>query len=185
LSERRDLKISVYIATSLDGFIARKNDELDWLPFPNENTADGDYGYGEFIKSVDYIVMGRRTFEKALTFGEWLYHEKRVVVLSSQSIVFSPKLSGSVECMAGSPGEIISGLAKRGGRHLYIDGGKTIQQFLDCGVVNRLIITRVPILLGQGIPLFGPLQRDIELKHMNTRAFSSGLVQSEYEILHR
>ena len=169
---------SVFIGTSVDGFIARKNDELDFLP------EDGGepHGYTEFIASVDAIVIGRKTFEKVLTFGSWAYGKKRVVVLSSRPVDLSVVRGGVVEQMAGDPAEIVSQLAARGVHNLYIDGGVTIQRFLRAGMIQRLIITRVPVLIGEGVPLFGALPHDVRLRHVATRSYPSGLVQSEYEV---
>ncbi len=169
---------SVFIGTSVDGFIARKNDELDFLP----EGGGEPHGYNEFIASVDAIVIGRKTFEKVLTFGAWAYGKKRVVVLSSRPIDLSVVRGGVVEQMAGAPAEIVSQLAARGVHNLYIDGGVTIQRFLRAGMIQRLIITRVPVLIGEGVPLFGALPRDVRLRHMATRSYPSGLVQSEYEV---
>jgi len=169
---------SVFIGTSVDGFIARKNDDLDFLPEDSE-----PHGYTEFIASVDAIVMGRKTFEKVLTFGAWPYGEKRVVVLSNRPIDLSVVSGGVVEQMAGEPAEIVAQLAARGIHNLYIDGGVTIQRFLRAGMIQRLIITRVPVLIGEGVPLFGPLKHDVRLRHVATRHYPSGLVQSEYEVV--
>ena len=168
---------SVFIGTSVDGFIARKNDDLDFLPEDCE-----PHGYTEFIAGVDAIVMGRKTFEKVLTFGSWPYGEKRVVVLSSRPIDLSVVSAGVVEQMAGEPAEIVAQLAARAIHHLYIDGGVTIQRFLRAGMIQRLIITRVPALIGEGVPLFGALPHDVRLRHIATRHYPSGLVQSEYEV---
>jgi dihydrofolate reductase len=168
---------SVFIGISVDGFIARKNDDLDFLP---ENCEP--HGYTEFIASIDAIVMGRKTFEKVLTFGSWPYGKKHVVVLSSRPIDLSVVSGGVVEQMAGEPAEIVAQLAARGIRNLYIDGGVTIQRFLRAGMIQRLIITRVPVLIGEGVPLFGPLAHDVRLRHVATRQYPSGLVQSEYEV---
>ena len=171
------MTVSVFVGTSLDGFIARANGALDWLP------ADGEpHGYDEFIASVDAIVIGRKTFETVLGFGGWAYGSKRVVVLSSRPLDLSPAKGGVVEQMAGPPAEIVARLAAGGIHHLYVDGGITIQGFLRAGVVDRLIITRVPVLIGAGIPLFGSLLHDIRLRHVATRHFPSGLVQSEYQV---
>jgi dihydrofolate reductase len=168
----------VFIGTSVDGFIARPNDDLDFLP-----AGGGErHGYNEFIASVDAIVIGRKTFEKVLTFGDWPYGDKRVVVLSSRPIDLSVVRGGVVEQMAGQPAEIVAQLAARGVHHLYVDGGVTIQRFLRAGAIQRLIITRVPVLIGEGVPLFGALAHDIRLRHIATRHFPSGLVQSEYEV---
>ncbi len=170
---------SVFIGTSVDGFIARPNDDLDFLP-----PGGGEpHGYDEFMASVDAIVIGRKTFQKVLTLGPWPYGEKRVVVLSSRPLDFSAAVGGVVEQMSGSPAEIVSQLAASGAHHLYIDGGITIQRFLREGLIQRLVITRVPVLIGQGIPLFGALPHDIQLRHVATRHYPSGLVQSEYQIL--
>ena len=170
--------VSVFIGTSVDGFIARKNDELDFLP----EGGGEPHGYTEFIASVDAIVIGRKTFEKVLSFGSWPYGKKRVVVLSSRPIDLSVVRGGVVEQMAGAPAEIVSQLAARGVHNLYIDGGVTIQRFLRAGMIQRLIITRVPVLIGEGVPLFGALPRDVQLRHVATRSYPSGLVQSEYEV---
>jgi dihydrofolate reductase len=165
------LRASVFIATSLDGFIARENGALDWLP--------GDdcepHGYDEFMATVDAIVMGRKTFEVVVEFGgEWPF-KKPVIVLSStlQSVPHG-------ELMSGDPAEIVARLAVRGLHHLYIDGGVTIQGFLRAGLIQRMIITRIPVLLGSGVPLFGALASDIRVEHLSTRTFKGGLVQSEY-----
>ena len=173
------MTISIFIGTSLDGFIARPNDDLDWLP-----AGGGEpHGYDEFMASVDALVIGRKTFEKVLTFGDWPYGDKRVVVLSSLPVDLSAVRGGRVEQMSGTPAEIVSQLAASGAHHLYIDGGITIQRFLRAGLIQRLIITRVPVLIGEGIPLFGSLPHDVRLQHISTRHFPSGLVQSEYHVL--
>jgi dihydrofolate reductase len=169
---------SVFIGTSLDGFIARPNGDLDFLP----EGGGEPHGYDEFIATVDAIVIGRKTFEKVLTFGAWPYGDKRVVVLSRGPVDLSAIGGGVVEQMAGSPAEVVSQLAASGAHHLYVDGGITIQGFLRAGLIQRLIITRVPVLIGEGIPLFGTLPRDIRLRHVATRHYPSGLVQSEYDV---
>ncbi len=112
----------------------------------------------------------------------WPYGKKRVGVLSSHPIDLSSGVGGAGEQMSGPPREIVSKLAASGAQHLYIDGGITIQRFLREGLIQRLIITRVPVLIGEGIPLFGSLPHDIRLRHINTKQYPSGLVSSEYEI---
>jgi dihydrofolate reductase len=173
------MTISVFIGTSLDGFIARRNGSFDFLP------ADGGepHGYEEFFASVDALVIGRKTFETVLAFQEWPYGKKRVVVLSSGSLDLSGVRGGTVEQMSGAPADIVAKLAASGAHHLYIDGGITIQEFLRVGLIQRLIITRVPVLIGEGIPLFGALPHDVKLRHVATRAYDSGLVQSEYNVI--
>lgn len=179
LRQREDSQVtaSVFIGTSLDGFIARANGDLDWLP-----PGGGEpHGYDEFMVTVDALVIGRKTFETVLTFDTWPYGEKPVFVLSTRTLVPAPP-GAVVERMSGDPAEIVSQLAARGIRHVYVDGGITIQRFLQAGLIQRLIITRVPVLIGTGIPLFGVTQRDIALKHVGTRQYASGLVQSEYAV---
>lgn len=176
------MKASVFIATSLDGFIARENGDIDWLEGYSEESGE-DYGYREFVDTVDFLVMGRNTYEKVRTFDQWPYGDTHVVVLTSRDLEIPKDRAGSVEAMSGSPGEIVHRLSMRGAEHLYIDGGKTIQGFLDTGFIQRLVITRVPVLLGAGIPLFGSLSQDIKLRHVKTEQYLSGLVQSEYEVM--
>lgn len=172
---------TVYIATSLDGFIAREDGGIDWLPRVGEAGTE-DYGYHEFIDSVDAIVMGRNSYEMVLSFGAWPYGKKPVVVLSSRTVAIGQDIAGTVESINAPPHKVVQRLAWRGWRHLYIDGGKTIQGFLREDLIHRLIITTVPILLGAGIPLFGPLSREIRLQHLETRPFANGLVQSHYDV---
>jgi dihydrofolate reductase len=170
--------VSVFVGTSLDGFIARRNGDFDFLP-----PGGGEpHGYEEFIAGIDAIVIGRKTFETVLKLQSWPYGDKRVVVLSNSPVDLSAAKGGRVEQMAGPPDKIIAQLADSGAHHLYIDGGITIQEFLRAGLVQRLIITRVPVLIGDGIPLFGAVPRDIRLRHVMTRQYESGLVSSEYSI---
>ena len=171
------MKASVFIGTSVDGFIARPNGELDFLP-----PGGGEpHGYEEFIHSVDALVIGRKTFETVLSFDTWPYGEKPVFVLSTR--LLAPVPAGAiVEHLSGDPVEIVSQLEARGIGHIYVDGGLTIQRFLRAGLIQRLIITRVPVLIGDGIPLFGSLPHDVRLHHIATRYYASGLVQSEYEV---
>jgi dihydrofolate reductase len=170
------VKASVFIATSLDGFIARSNGDLDWLP------PDGGepHGYDEFMATVDAIVLGRKTFETVLAFDTWPYGEKPVFVLSTRTLAAAPP-GAVVERLSEAPSEIVSQLAARGIRHVYVDGGITIQRFLQAGLIQRLVITRIPIILGSGIPLFGPVGRDIKVHHVATREYPS-FVQTEYVV---
>jgi dihydrofolate reductase len=173
------VKIAVFVGVSVDGFIARANGALDWLPSDAE-----PHGYDEFMASVDTIVVGRNTFETVLGFGKdaWPYGAKRVVVLSRRPVDASAA-GGVVEQMSGTPAEIVAGLQASGSRHVYLDGGITVQGFLRAGLVQRLVVTRVPVLIGEGIPLFGAVPQDVKLRHVMTRTFPSGLVQTEYEVV--
>jgi dihydrofolate reductase len=172
------MRASVFIATSVDGFIARLDGALDWLP------ADGGepHGYTEFMATVDAVVMGRKTFETVLTFDAWPFGLKPVVVLSSRPKDLVAPAGAVCDFMGGTPHEIVAQLAERGMQHLYIDGGVTIRRFLAAALIQRLIVTRIPVILGSGIPLFGPVLRDIRLEHVATRSYPSGLVQSEYRV---
>jgi dihydrofolate reductase len=172
------MKCSVFIGTSVDGFIARRDGTFDFLPETPE-----PHGYDEFMASVDVLVIGRGTFETVLGFGQWPYGDKRVVVLSSKPLDFSSIKDGKVEQMNGEPQEIVAQLQATGSTHAYVDGGITIQRFLREGLIQRMIVTRVPVLIGEGIPLFGTVPHDIKLRHVMTRDYPSGLVQTEYEVL--
>jgi dihydrofolate reductase len=186
------MKVSVYIATSLDGFIARDDGGLDWLPGADpEAQGDGevagsgeveDHGYREFMESVDVLVMGRKTYEKVLSFGMWPYEGNRVIVLSNGTVEIPNGLASTVECKSCSPSDLVRDLEEAGAKHVYVDGGITIQRFLNEGLIQQIIITRIPVIIGSGIPLFGPLADDILLHHVETQQFPSGFVQSRYEL---
>lgn len=173
------MKATVFVGMSVDGYIARENGGLDFLP-----AGGGEpHGYDEFMASVDALVIGRNTFEIVLTFPDWPYGQKPVVVLSSRPVDLSGVRGGVVEQMSGEPAEVLAALAARGISHVYVDGGITVQRFLRAGLIQRLIITRVPVLIGEGIPLFGSLGRDIQLRHVATQHYSSGLVKTEYQLI--
>lgn len=172
------MQASVFVGTSLDGFIARPGGELDFLP------ADGGepHGYDEFFASVDALVIGRNTYETVLAWDRWPYADKPVFVLSTHALSPAPA-SAVMERLSGEPADIVRQLEGRGFGHLYVDGGVTIQRFLRAGLIQRIVITRVPVLIGTGTSLFGPLRHDVALKHVTTRTYASGLVSSEYEVL--
>ena len=157
---------------------------MDWLHRPEYTVPDvGDYGYGEFIASVDTLVIGRNSFEKVLSFSEWPYGEMPVVVLSSSGVSIPTRIQGTVTVEYGSPEEIVSMLEDRGRQHLYIDGGVTIQRFLRAGLIDEMTITRIPVLLGDGIPLFGAIGVEVQLKHIATNSYENGFVQNQYQVL--
>jgi dihydrofolate reductase len=168
---------SVFVGVSVDGFLARPGGTVDFL----EAGGNEPHGFEEFYASVDALVIGRKTLEWVLSYGTWVYGEKRVVALSSRPLGLS-WASGKVEPMGGEPADIVARLAATGAHHLYIDGGVTIQRFLRAGLIDRLIVTRVPMLIGEGIPLFGTVPHDIRLEHVATRSYAGGLVQTEYRI---
>ena len=188
------MKISVYIATSLDGFIARQDGGLDWLEgssggedWPENGSDVEDYGFSALLDSVDTMVMGRATYEFVAASGQWPYEGKRTIVLSSTLTVdnVAEHLAGKVELRSAEPNLLVNELQAAGAEHVYVDGGKTIQGFLQAGFVDEMQITRVPILLGSGIRLFGELSADILFEHVATQSFANGLVQSKYRRLVR
>lgn len=168
----------VYIAASLDGFIATPDGGIGWLEeVPNPD--GGDFGFADFLARVDAVVMGRKTFEKVLTFGEWPYNLPVFVATTTMRAV--PRgLDGKAAIVSGRPAEIVATLDSRGYRSLYIDGGRLIQSFLAEDLVDELIVTRVPILLGHGIPLFGTLDRPVHFQHVGTEVLNDHLVKSRY-----
>lgn len=173
------IKVSVYIATSLDGFIARPNGAIDWL---TGGESGQDYGYADFISTIDHIVMGRNTYEKVLTFGSWPY-EKKVIVLTSKDLSLPPELAGKVEPLSLPPRELTAELERRSAIHIYLDGGNTIQRFLREDLVDEMTITTIPVLIAEGLPLFGHLEKDIRLALIESNSFENGFVQSKYKVL--
>ncbi len=175
----------IYIAASLDGFIARPDHSLDWLM--KQPTEGEEQGFEGFMDSVDGLVMGRKTYEVVLGFGgDWPYHKPVVVMSRSLTDADIPaELKGKVRVSPLGPEALMAELAGQGWKRAYIDGGQVIQAFLRAGLAADLVLTHIPILIGEGISLFGTLDRDIDLRHSETRTFPSGLVQSTYEILPR
>ncbi|MFC2065163.1 dihydrofolate reductase family protein [Chloroflexota bacterium] len=177
-------KCSVFIATSLDGFISRTDGSIDWL---NEASAafpkGDDGGFSDFMSTMDAIVMGRNTFMQVLSFGEWAYGQTPVFVVSSQLKSIPGNLSGTVSLSSDEPEELVQVLADRGLNHLYIDGGITIQSFLKAGLINEIFITIIPVLIGNGRPLFGPLVRDVHLELISSESFEPSFVQNKYRVV--
>jgi dihydrofolate reductase len=176
------MKLSVFCGVSVDGFLARPDDGLDFLDAGGQEP----HGFTEFLASIDVIVIGRRTFDVVMKIGHLgLYGKKTVVVLSNRPIDLPPGKAAegqAVDRMSGDPAEIVRQLETQGLQHAYVDGGVTIQRFLAAGLIDRMVITRVPVLIGAGIPLFGAVPYDIPLRHVATNSYKGGLVQSEYEI---
>jgi len=178
------IQASVFIATSLDGYIAREDGKLDWLYTANATVPEGeDCGYSDFMKTVDVLVMGRKTYEKVLSFGLWPYGGTSVIVLSSNKIEIPNELVQSVSCSSESPKELCKRLANEEVKRIYVDGGITIQRFLFEGLISDVTITVIPIVLGSGKPLFGNVEKDIPLKHISTKTYDFGFVQSTYKVI--
>jgi dihydrofolate reductase len=179
-------KCSVFIATSLDGFISRLDGSIDWLDKANKDITPGeDCGFREFMSTVDVMVMGRNTFEQVRTLDPWLYGTTPIIVITSRPESFNTTEERDTVSVSGdSPEAIVERLTAQGKRHVYVDGGLTIQSFLAADLIDELIITTIPVLLGAGRPLFGggACVRDIPLAHVATRAFDFGFVQSKYRV---
>ncbi|WP_455287072.1 dihydrofolate reductase family protein [Cupriavidus necator] len=173
-------RFSAFIAASLDGFIARTDGELDWLL--GATTSTDDHGYAAYMQGIDTLLLGRNTYQKVLSFSPWPYAGKRVVVMSNTLDAIAPKLAGEVSLQRGSVREAAAALAASGATSVYVDGGKLIQSFLAEGLIDTLTITRIPMLIGNGIPLFGDARRDIRLAHLRTTTYESGFVQSTYRV---
>jgi dihydrofolate reductase len=170
----------VFIATSLDGFIARDDGDIDWLvgrPVPEGE----DFGYKAFMDGIGALVMGRQSFDKALTFPEWPYPLPVVVLSRTPERVTVPEaLSGRVRVTSASPEAVLRDLAEAGVTRVYIDGGQIVRAFLAAGLVRRMIVTLIPVLLGQGRPLWGHGTEEIDLTLVTTRHWENGFVQVEY-----
>ena len=176
-------RIRVFIATSLDGYIARANGDLDWLDAANKSVPEGeDCGYGAFMAAIDVLVMGRRSYEKVLSFGAWPYGDKQVIVLSRHPVEISASLSATVSHSDESPHALRYRLSKAGVQQIYIDGGVTIQGFLEAGLIDDMTITVIPVILGGGVPLFGGVDRDILLRRIATKSYEFGFVQLTYAV---
>jgi dihydrofolate reductase len=179
-------KCSVFIATSLDGFISRTDGSIDWLNKANAIVPNGeDCGYAQFMSSVDALIMGRNTFEQVLTFGEWAYNSTPVVVLSRHLKTLPSNVPSNVSLSAENPKEIVERLSAQGLKHLYVDGGLTIQSFLVAGLIDEITITVIPVLIGSGKSLFGALSNDVQVEHVESKAFDFGFVQSKYRVINK
>lgn len=170
---------SIYLATSLDGFIATKSGGLDWLDTV-PNPQGHDMGFAKFMDRIDALVMGRATFEVVGGFeGDWPY-DKPVFVLSRTLRTLPKKYEDLAYVINGSPREVLAELHSEGYRKLYIDGGRTIQQFLQEDLIDEMILTQIPVLLGGGIPLFDVLPKRLYFKLQETNVYLTQLVQSHY-----
>lgn len=167
------IRFSVFIATSLNGFIARPDGKPDWLIGTTDST-DG-HGYADFMAGIDALAMDRNTFETALTFGEWPYTLARQALRAG--------LADVVELFSGPVAELAGYLERSGACSVYVNGGQLIQGFLRAGLIAEITLTRIPVLLGSGIPLFGLVPQDIALEHVRPRAYESGFVQSTYRVI--
>jgi len=175
----------VFIATSLDGYIARADGDITWLTDPTPTAGHAKPpaglpvlpGYEEHLASVDHLVMGRGTYEKVLSFSFWPYPQQHVIVLSRTLATEDSRVTAAT-----STEEALTLLAERGSTAVYVDGGKVIQDWLRRGLIDDIVLTRTPVLLGGGIPLFGPLDADVHLIHLATTFNDAGMTSSHYRV---
>lgn len=180
----------MFIATSIDGFIARPDGGLDWLTgqpdeaLTGEHDPDQDFGYGEFFAGVDALLMGRGTFDVVQGFaGDWPYGDKPVYVWTSHPDDLVLKDGAVVHPVAGPLREVMARLVADGIDHVYVDGGKVIRQLLAAGCIDRMTISTPPVLIGEGIPLFGGTGEDIALELVSCESFAGGMVQRVYDVV--
>lgn len=175
-------KISVFIATSMDGYIAKKNGDINWLTtfaVPTDENEDKDCGFSKFFSDVDTLVMGRKTYEVVSGFDMWPYEGKRVVVLSSTLTSISEK----AELYKDDIVDLIKKLHSEGVKHIYVDGGSTISRFLNEGLIDQMIISIIPVILGSGVPLFSQVNDDKWCRLISSQLYSNGLMQLRYDLL--
>lgn len=169
-------KASVFVGISLDGFIARADGDFAWLLEAGDQL--GDTGYAAFAASVDALVMGRNTYDVVTAFDEWPYPDMRVLVLSSTLQETTTPLTSVHPSLA----DAVATLESEGVGHVYVDGGKVIQQFMRAGLITDLTLSYAPVLLGSGLPLFGPLDHDVHLDLVSVKDLGHGFAQSKYRV---
>lgn len=180
------MKGCVYIATSLDGFIAEKDGNIDWLNnLPPPTEEEGDMGFAAHLASVDCMIMGRNTFDKVISFGKemWAYGKLPIIVWSRSPVEIPDYRQDTVTCSSLPPKELFEKLEKDGYKRAYIDGGVTVQKFLEAGLVHHICQSMAPILLGGGIPLYGQGLGQKKLKLEITKSYSNGMVSLDYEVI--
>ncbi|MCA9586418.1 MAG: dihydrofolate reductase [Myxococcales bacterium] len=169
-------KSSVFIAESLDGFIARADGAIDWLALVEREGED--YGFAAFFETVDAMVMGRTTYNTVLGFDAWPYGAKRCVVLTHDP----PSARHGEEFYAGDVTALAERLGAEGARHVYVDGGEVISQFFAAGLIDEVTVSIIPVVLGDGLRLTRRIGRDVRLELVQHRAFDSGLVRLTYRV---
>ena len=170
-------KISIYIATSIDGFIARRDGNIDWLH--DGHIGNEDYGFKKFINNIDALILGRNTYQVVSSFNEWPYEGKRVIVLSNTL----KEVRKEAELFCGQLTDLVSVLYFDGIKQVWVDGGITVSKFLAAGLVDTITVSIIPIVLGSGIPLFNTMDREHKCRLLSTQSYPSGLVQLKYEVI--
>lgn len=170
-------KVSIYIASSIDGYIARKDGGLDWLEYVH--TGNEDYGFEKFMSSIDAVVMGRKTYEVVTGLDEWAYKNKRVIVLSNSFNTVRKE----AELFSGELTKLLSQLHAENIKHIWIDGGVTISRFLEAGLVDEITISIIAMVLGSGIPLFSVMNQEHKCRLISMQSYPSSLAQLKYEVV--
>lgn len=184
MEERLGMKTIGYIATSLDGYIARKDGSLDWLEQDCWADPDGsDYGWKAHLASVDAMIMGKNTFLKILDIGQWVYGDLPVFVASKslRGEDVPEHLRTKVSIISGTASELAKKIREKNKSKIYVDGGKLLQSFIRACILNELVVTKMPVLIGSGISLFGEIDKDMKVKNLKTESFKSGVTQNHYE----
>lgn len=172
-----NIEYKVFIAMSLDGYIAGPDNELDWLT--RINNPDEDYGYDAFLNTIDVILMGNNTYTVVSKFSEWPY-KKPVIVFSSKN---TP--SSNVTHFNGNLNDLDTFMENANYKRIYVDGGITISRMLEAKKISSVIITIIPVILGNGIRLFSNFDKDIKLQLLESKTFSSGLMQVKYKPIYQ
>lgn len=184
------MKCSVFIATSVDGYIATRDDGIEWLESSGKTDVDlgeqADMGFNDYIASVDCMIMGRGCMEKLASFNlapdQWPYGNIRIIALSTKLKEVPRNLQPKVELYSGDIVALVSKLEGEGFKHAYIDGGATITSFLNAQLIDEITLTRAPILLGSGKPLFGEMANHIKLENIYATSFPNDFVQIKYKV---
>lgn len=184
------MKCSVYIATSTDGYIATPQGDVDWLHSAGNQKADmssnPDMGFLDYIASVDCMIMGRKCMEVISSFNltpeQWPYGNIKIYVLSHSVDKPPENLLEQVELYSGDILSLINQLNVNGFKHAYIDGGATITSFINLKLINEMTITKAPIILGEGIPLFGKINDKVKLENAQATAFPNDFIQVKYDV---
>jgi dihydrofolate reductase len=177
-------KVILYIAASLDGYIARPNGDVDWLDKYLDDTED--YGYTDFYKSVGTVVMGRKTYDQVLTFGAWPYKGAKTYVVTSapKAFRFAERAKDSIEAYSGNLPELISKIKRESHKDIWlVGGGELIAGFINDYLIDEVIITIVPRILGTGIPLFKPNRTEVSMVFKYEKSYLNGVIQLSYSLI--
>ncbi|MET9882312.1 dihydrofolate reductase family protein [Streptomyces sp. NPDC006430] len=172
----RTFRTATTVGISLDGYIARPDGDVEWLTA--RGAEAGDTGYEAFMAGIDTLALGRNTYEKVLTFGFWPYEGKRVAVLSTRLVTDDPRIT-----VHRTLDELLAELVAQGAERVYVDGGALVRTFLREGLLDELTVTTAPVLLGSGLPLFGRLDADVDLRLVAARTLDAGFTQATYAVL--